>query len=167
MKMIIHDLKPQEFAEQAFMPDSGNIIISDNGTIRQCIGCFGCWIKTPGKCVIKDDYQNLGQLMSQCDEIIIISKCVYGSYSPFIRNVFDRSISYLLPYFSNRNGETHHKIRYENTLSLTVHFYGSGITCAEQETAKALVNANALNFCCTQSKINFHDNLKDIREVLQ
>jgi len=167
MKMIIHDLEPQEFAVQTLVPDSDAIIISDNGTIRKCIGCFGCWIKTPGICVIKDDYQDLGQLMSQCSEIIIISKCVYGSYSPFIRNVFDRSISYLLPYFAVRNGEAHHKIRYENKLALTVHFYGSGLTSTEQETAKALVAANALSYCCTQSKVTFHDNLRDIREVLQ
>lgn len=47
----------------------------------------------------------------------------------------------------------------ENPQYFQFLFYYSGLTM-EQETA------NALSYCCTQSKVNFHDNLRDIREVL-
>ena len=70
-------------------------IISDTGTIRHCVGCFGCWIKTPGKCVLKDGYDNLGELLSKSEKLTIISRCFYGCYSPFVKNVLDSSISYI------------------------------------------------------------------------
>lgn len=166
MKIIIHDLSQQEFAALYLGSDKDTAIISDNGAIRNCIGCFGCWIKTPGICVLKDDYRNMGELLSKCNKLVIISKCVYGSYSPFVRNILDRSIPYLLPYFVSRNGATHHKNRYENAISLSVHFYGDDISEREQKTAKALVEANGINFYSSESNAYFHKNLQDISEVI-
>lgn len=102
MRMIVHDLQEQEFAGWAEGGQGELTVISDNGTIRQCMGCFGCWTRTPGACVIRDGYNNLGELFSKSDELIIISKCMYGSYSPFVLNVLNRSISYVLPILSPR-----------------------------------------------------------------
>lgn len=167
MKIIIHDLNQQEFTVWHLNEDADTIIISDNGTIRNCIGCFGCWIKTPGVCVLKDNYNNMGELLSKCDELIIISQCVYGSYSPFIRNIWDRSIPYLLPYFITRNGETHHLNRYKNNFSLSVHFYGDDITREERETATALVEANGANFYSTGNKAYFYNSLRALQEAFK
>lgn len=167
MKIIIHDLNQQEFAALYSNSDKDTVIISDNDTIHNCIGCFGCWIKTPGVCVLKDGYSNMGELLSKCNELVIISRCIYGSYSPFIRNVLDRCIPYLLPYFVPLSGETHHKNRYENTFALSVYFYGEDITEREQETAKALVKANGINFYSSESELYFHKDLQTIMEVLK
>jgi multimeric flavodoxin WrbA len=167
MKLMIHDLNQQEFTSLQVIQDLHTKVISDNGTIHHCIGCFGCWIKTPGTCVIKDGYQNMGELLSKCDELIIISKCIYGSYSPFIRNILDRSIPYLLPYFTTINGETHHQQRYDHKFHLLVHFYGNDILAAEKTTAKTLVAANSTNFYSLGNQVYFHDNLHSIKEALQ
>lgn len=167
MKIILHDLNQQEFSGLYPNNDTDTVIISDNGTIHNCIGCFGCWIKTPGVCVLKDGYSNMGELLSKCNELVIISRCIYGSYSPFIRNVLDRCIPYILPYFVSINGETHHKNRYENTIVLSVYFYGEDITKREQETAKALVKANGINFYFSESKAYFHKDLQTIKEVVK
>ena len=146
--------------------DKNTHVLSDDNTIRNCIGCFGCWVKTPGVCVLKDGYENLGHLLSTCEELVIISRCVYGSYSPFVRNVLDRSIPYLLPYFVSLGGETHHKNRYNNAIDLRVHFYGADITPGEAETARALVQANSINFYVSQHNVSFHPNPQAIGEVL-
>ncbi|MDR2193321.1 MAG: flavodoxin family protein [Treponema sp.] len=165
MNILIHDLK--EFNQDILIKSSQNdtVIITDNGKIHPCICCFGCWIKTPGQCVIKDGYDNMGFLHARCSHLIIISQCFHGSYSPFVHNVLDRSIPYLLPYFSTKNGETHHRFRYDNQIVLKVHFYGD-ISDREKETAGKLVQANGVNHHAQETEVYFYDKAKDIQGVL-
>jgi multimeric flavodoxin WrbA len=160
MKLIIHDLK------DIVAKDNQNAkIIFDTGTIKPCINCYGCWIKTPGQCVIHDGYDNIGMLFSKCEHLIIISKCFYGGYSPFVQNVLNRSIPYLLPYFEKRNGETHHKRRYDNNIILTAYFYGK-ISEREKETAKKLVAANGINLSVLKTEIHFLDKLENLQGII-
>jgi multimeric flavodoxin WrbA len=161
MNLLIHDLKDNQNL-LAKNNQANTVIISDNGKIHPCICCFGCWIKTPGQCVIKDGYENMGLLHAQCDRIIIISQCFYGSYSPFVHDALDRSIPYLLPYFITKKGETHHKCRYDNKIILTVYFYGT-ISDKEKETAEKLVRANGINHYAQKTEICFYDRPEDIQ----
>jgi multimeric flavodoxin WrbA len=161
MKLIMHDLPQSDFKKIIPSTDPDTTVIFDNGKIHACIGCFGCWIKTPGVCVIKDGYQNLGEMFSKSDEIIVISRCIYGTYSPFIKNIWDRSIAYLLPYFTKKNNETHHKMRYDHNFKLTVHFYGDDLTRNEIDTAQKFVKANCVNFA-TVPEIYFHEAFEEI-----
>ncbi len=69
MDILIHDVNDQE-SKRVFHDISKNAhIISDTGSIKNCVGCFGCWIKTPGKCVIKDGYEDLGEMLPFCKDI--------------------------------------------------------------------------------------------------
>ncbi|MGL5378952.1 NAD(P)H-dependent oxidoreductase [Clostridium sp.] len=108
MRLLINDLKEEELKRYFKEIPNDIITISNNSSIKKCVGCFNCWIKTPATCVIKDDYQEMGKMISQSEEIIIVTKCTYGGYSPFVKNVMDRSTSYIHPYFTIRNGEMHH-----------------------------------------------------------
>lgn len=159
MKLIISDI-PTDFIKQ-----SDNKIILNRTDIHNCIGCFGCWIKTPGRCIIKDSYQDMGKYLNQCDELIFISRCVYGGFSPYVKNVFDRSISYMLPYFCKRYGRMHHKRRYKNNIKLSAYFYGDNITNEEKETAISLVKANAINFYAEVVNVDFYNSENDIRSI--
>lgn len=153
MKLIIHDLTPEE-GQKLLLAENAKVI-SDNGTIHPCTGCFGCWIKTPAQCVIRDPYGNMGELLSKCDELTLISRCTYGGFSPFVKNVLDRSISYIHPYFTITNGEMHHRKRYRHSFGLSACFYGDDITEPEKKIARDLVHSNSVNLGCTVTKIVF------------
>jgi len=161
MDIIIHDLK--DFDKIGIANQKETVIISDSGKIHPCICCYGCWIKTPGQCIIKDGYDNMGELMSRASKVIIISQCLYGGYSTFVKNVIDRSIPYSLPYFTMKNGETHHKRRYDNNIDLIVYFYGT-ITESEKDTARKLVKANGINMHM-RTEVSFYTSFEEIREV--
>ncbi len=165
MKLLIHDLIKEDFDDLFVNVGEDVRVINDNNTIHNCIGCFGCWIKKPGECVIDDDYSNMGEYLSKCNELIIVSKCFYGGYSPFVKNIMDRSISYIHPYFEVRNNELHHKQRYENHFEISVYFYGENITEKEKITAEKLVEANALNLICSVKNVIFIEDIKELEGV--
>lgn len=160
MKLIITDM------ENFNIPVEGEYkVISPKGSIHHCIGCFGCWIKTPGKCVIHDGYEGTGIDMGKCDELIIISECCYGGVSPFIKTVQDRAISYIHPDFVIRKGEMHHKRRYKNVITQSAYFYGENITDEEKELAKELMQANADNYDGIVKDVYFYESLKELEGI--
>ncbi len=166
MKLLIHDLENKEFKKIFPNQLDDTIIISDDGTIHHCIGCFGCWIKTPGACIIRDKYGDMGEYLSKCQEVILISKCCYGGFSPFVKNVLDRSISYIHPYFVIRNGEMHHRRRYKNHIDMRVWFYGENITEKEKQTSEKLVKANSINLDCHVSSISFVNSIEKMEDEI-
>lgn len=127
MNLLIHDLSEREWA--AIAPDyAGWNVLSDNGTIRPCVGCFGCWTKTPGRCVVHDGYDETPRLIHEADEVVVMTRYTYGGFSPFVKNVFDRAIGVVLPYFELAEGEMHHRRRYPEEKTVTVHFRGANLS---------------------------------------
>lgn len=161
MKLIITDL------EEFNIPVEGeHKIIRPRGSIRHCIGCFGCWVKTPGICVIHDGYESTSLDMGSCTELILVSRCCYGGVSPFVKTVQDRAISYVNPDFVIRRGEQHHKRRYGNVISLSAYFYGEDITQAEKDTAKGILEANADNFDAAVKELRFFSGAKELEDLV-
>lgn len=160
MKLVVSDL------ERDYLRVTGeNEVIENNCKIHSCIGCFNCWVKTPGKCVILDGYEEIGKKLSLCTDLIIVSQCVYGSTSPFVKNVIDRAISYIHPNFCIRSGEMHHQRRYANKIKITAYFYGDNITVAEKESASKLIKANAVNYDGEVGQITFFRNRDELRGI--
>ena len=134
--------------------------------VKPCVGCFGCWVKTPGKCVIKDSDSDFAIIMPHVQEIIVISQLVFGGLSPNIKAVFDRSIGFILPFFCDINGEMHHEQRYSKRPNLRYMFYADVISDKERATAQKLVKANAVNLGANDFSAHFYHSAAELLEDL-
>ncbi len=140
MKLVIHDLDSGEW-EKVRGEYQDCVVITDNGRMHPCIGCFSCWNRTPGICAVHDGYENMGSLIHHADEVIVISRYTYGGFSGSVKNVFDRCLGYVLPQFEVTKGETHHKKRYDENKPFTFIFRGSAISDIEKDSARKYVQA--------------------------
>jgi len=94
--------------------------------IGYCTGCFGCWVKTPGLCVIKDDMQAIHASLISSDLQIVLSPAVAGFISADAKKVLDREIPFVLPYIRSFGDECHHSPRYEKVPNLAVMLMDDG-----------------------------------------
>ena len=144
MGLLIHDLSPEEWAKVSRDYDGWDIV-TDNGNIRPCVGCFSCWNRDPGRCAIKDGYDNMGVRIHHADEVVVISRYTYGGFSGSVKNVFDRCLGYVLPQFEIAGGETHHQKRYDEDKPFTFIFYGHKLSEDEKNSAVRYVTAVCAN----------------------
>ena len=160
MGLLIHDLSSEEWTRVSREYDGWDIV-SDNGSIRPCVGCFSCWNRDPGRCAIKDGYDNMGSLIHHADEVVVISRYTYGGFSGFVKNVFDRCLGYVLPQFEVAGGETHHQKRYDEDKPFTFIFYGHDLNEDEKNSARRYVTAVCANIRGHVKEVIFreHDDL--------
>ena len=162
MKTIIHDLGKQ-IAPLREQSGKDAVFLDADNRYAPCLGCYSCWLKNPGYCIMKDSLQHIGALFGQSDPLIIISRCDYGGYSSPIKAIVDRSISNSLPFFTWRGGSMHHVSRYSPRQKMLVCFYGD-CTDFEKETARQMVEQNRLNLGYDKAEVLFFE---DINQLLK
>lgn len=166
--LLVHDLdKENKIQVESLMPENSKIFSKDIDNIHPCLGCFKCWLKTPGKCIINDSYTEMPKYIKQADKMLFITEVRYGSYSPYIKRVIERSIGFLLPFFRLVNGEIHHSIRYDKVLELIFIGYSPSITSEEEKTFIDLVKANAVNFGVEKYNSFITKDITQITEILK
>lgn len=101
-------------------------IIDTNGMdIHHCIGCNVCWLKTPGQCVIKDDYKDIIQQMVGAQNLWLVSDTRYGFLDYRGKRVMDRIMPMLNMNIEFRDGWMRHQLRY-HALNVGVVYRGDG-----------------------------------------
>ncbi|MBT9683731.1 S-layer homology domain-containing protein [Pseudoflavonifractor sp. MCC625] len=90
-----------------FVPDLEYIDLSSLN-IKHCIGCFGCWTKTPGRCVIRDDAVKVYPAIAASTRLLYVSRVRYGGYDTTMKTMLERSIPVQQAFLRLHHGETHH-----------------------------------------------------------
>jgi len=113
----------------AFLEGAGwtnaEVIDISKSNVRGCTGCYSCWEKTPGKCVIDDDMKNFIPKLVEAD-VVITSFPLYSCYFPGQLKCFmDRMLPLALPFMDKEAESGGHPLRYD--LSKQRQFYIS--TC--------------------------------------
>ena len=89
--------------------------------IKACIGCWSCWVKTPGRCICKDSMAETCPDYVNADKVILLMDTAQGFINHNAKAFIDRTIPHYHPYIEIVAGECHHKARYERYPEL--HFY--------------------------------------------
>ena len=162
MKVIIHDL---DRTFDSRMEEKCDRLIAADGKYASCQGCFGCWTKHPAECFMKDKLQQVCRVIGRADEVVIVTRNVYGEYSPAVKNVLDRSIGTSTPFSNYRGGQMHHTLRYGKHDLWKVIVYGD-ISEAEKETFRFRAERNAVNDGYARSEVVFLSDLKELEALV-
>lgn len=130
MTLVLNTLESGDCSEQinallAGKGDEVEIINTAGMRIAHCIGCNQCWLKTPGVCSIKDDYESIVKKLVKTDNLWIASDTRFGFIDYRGKKVLDRIMPMLNMYLTFRGGWMRHELRY-HTLNVGLIYRGNG-----------------------------------------
>ena len=93
--------------------------------IEHCMGCNMCWLKTPGVCAIKDDYEIILKKLVKSENLWVVADTKFGFVDYRGKRVLDRLVPMLNMYIEIRDGWERHQLRY-HPLNFGVIYKGYG-----------------------------------------
>ena len=146
-------------------PGEGNRYVDlSQLNIHNCVGCFGCWVKTPGRCVIRDDAVKVYPLIAASSRVIYVSRLYCGSYDTVMKTMLERAIPVQQAFIRLHQGETHHVQRRVGDKQAVIVAYGAKDQ-EERDIFSRLVERNAKNMCFRDWQIRFVDP-QDLEETV-
>ena len=81
--------------------------------IKPCLGCFSCWSKTPGKCVINDEMTGILEKILWADLVIWSFGLYYFNVPSKMKILIDRQLPLVLPFMVKEAESGSHPTRYD------------------------------------------------------
>lgn len=96
----------------AAVPDH-RVIQAFEMKISPCVGCNACWLKTPGICAVKDDYEEILKAYLQYDAAVFLAGTALDFVDHRMKNVIDRMLPLATMYTCFVDGQMRHVARYD------------------------------------------------------
>ena len=146
MKVIVHDLEEKSWQELGMKLHERDIVIGDG---MECAG------------------GDIGKSIGSCRQLLLISRCVYGGFSPFIQEVLEKCRRHFGPFLELRHGQTHYVVKSENKnmFGLVCCFYGENITPKEEQLARIQSVSDGISLQAKGVKIIFYDTIDKLRQL--
>ena len=145
MKTIVLNTLGEEVLEQirTLIPQKdGDVEIIDTSDMKiaHCMGCNQCWLKTPGICAIKDDYEVILKKLIEAKNLWIVSDTHFGFLNHKGKRLMDRIMPMLNMTLGFRDGWMRHDLRY-HALNIGLLYKGA----AEQSMMEDWCKRTAAN----------------------
>ena len=127
MKTLVLNTVGEEVLDQvnALMKDKEvEVVDTSDMKIAHCMGCNQCWLKTPGICAIKDDYEKIIKKLVETENLWIVSDTRFGFLDYKGKRVMDRIMPMLNMTVGFRDGWMRHELRY-HPLNVGLLFKGT------------------------------------------
>lgn len=122
------------------------IIILGDKSVSACVGCWTCWLKTPGRCVMQDQMAESYPDYINSDTVILLMDTAQGFINHQAKAFFDRLIPHYNPYIEIVDGECHHVARYKKYLDMVFYFDKTGLTNQEEQVIEDYLYRTAYHF---------------------
>lgn len=114
--LILDDLSGGTDKHEASLKALGHQVVKfqlRTMNIHDCIGCYDCWLKTPGVCIFKDDNVKVLSEYVKSDLVILASDVKIGFVTPQIKRIRDRSLPLIHPFLMLKGDRMAHLPRYD------------------------------------------------------
>ena len=130
MTLVLNMLESGNRSEQikallAGKDENFEIVNTADMKIAHCMGCNMCWLKTPGVCAIRDDYEIILKKLVAAENFWIVADTKFGFVGYRGKRVLDRVVPMLNMYIEFRDGWERHQLRY-HPLNFGVIYKGDG-----------------------------------------
>lgn len=124
-------------------------------SFKDCLGCFGCWVKTPGVCVHKDAMPDFYREYLKSDRAVLLLETAQGFLTGNNKAFIDRLIPLYHPYIDIIKNEMMHRYRYEKYPEMDFYFESKSLSREEENVLEDYLFRAAYHFRVESRRIAF------------